>query len=199
MIRSCYGLVVRDTENDNVRLVHHTVQQYLVSAQGKLSDIGYEGFEESTALTAKGYFWPELYKFRCDPKSADVLAGTLCIIYLCFSDFSTAVSRIRDDRKIDLAVAFKDRGPVSIPAALGLGRYFGSLPYRFFGSRNNFKMPDIDYLKYCNVGPQDRRPSPDFRKKFALLEYVIEYWLWHTRWLESFNELRLATQFWDLV
>ena len=199
MIKSCHGLVVRDTENDNVRLAHHTVQQYLVSAQGKLSDTGYEGFEESTAPTARGHFWPELYKFRCDPKSAEVLAGTLCMTYLCFSDFGTAVSRIRDDRKIDLAAAFKDRGPVSIPAALGLGRHFGSLPYRFFGSTNNFKMPDIDYAKYLHVAPRDLRPSPDFRKKFALLEYVIEYWPWHTRWLKSSNELRLATQFWDLV
>ena len=199
MIKSCHGLVVRDTENDNVRLAHHTVQQYLVSAQGRPPDTGFEGFEESSAPTARGHFWPELYKFRCDPKSAEVLAGTLCITYLCFSDFSTAVSRIRDDKKIDLAAAFKDRGPVSIPAALGLGKHFGSLPYMFFGSRNNFKMPDIDYSKYCNVGPQDRRPSPDFRKKFALLEYVIEYWPWHTRWLESSNESGLVTQFWDLV
>ena len=199
MIKSCYGLVVRDTENNNVRLAHHTVQQYLVSGQGKLPDTGFEGFEESTAPTARGHFWPELYKFRCDPKSAEVLAGNLCIAYLCFSDFSTTVSRIRGDRKIDLAAAFKDRGPVSIPAALGLGKHFGSLPYMFFGNRNNFKMPDIDYSKYLNVSPRDLRPSPDFRKKFALLEYVIEHWPWHIRWLEPSSELRLTTRFWDLV
>ena len=199
MIKSCHGLVVRDTEYDNVRLAHHTVQQYLISTQGKLPDTGSGGFEESTAPTAKVHFWPELYKFRCDPESAEVLAGTLCITYLCFSDFSTAVSRIRDDRKIDLAAAFKDRGPVSIPAALGLGKRFGSLPYMFFGSRNMFKMPDIDYSKYLDVGPRDRRPSPDFRKKFALLEYIVEYWPCHTRWLESSSESRLATQFWDLA
>ena len=199
MIKSCHGLVVRDTENDNVRLAHHTVQQYLVFAQGRLQDTGSEGFEESTAATAIVHFWPELHRFRCDPRSAEVLAGTLCMTYLCFSDFSTAVSRIGDDKKIDLAAAFKDRGPVSIPAALGLGKGFGSLPYKFFGSRNNFKMPDIDYSKYYHVGPRDRRPSPDFRKKFALLEYVIEFWPWHTRWLESSIERRLTKQFWDLA
>ena len=199
MIKSCHGLVVRETGNDNVRLAHHTVQQYLVSAQGRLSDTGLEGFEESTAPTAEVHFWPELHKFRCDPKSAEVLAGTLCITYLCFSDFSTAVSRIQDDRKIDIAAAFKDRGPVSIPAALGLGKHFGSLPYKFFGSRNNFKVPVIDYSKYLDIGLQDRRPSADFKKKFALLEYIIEYWPWHTRWLGSSSESRLATQFWDLA
>ena len=199
MIKSCHGLVVRDTENNNVRLAHHTVQQYLVSDQGQLPNTGSEGFKESTAPAVRGHFWPELYKFRRDPKRAEVLAGTLCITYLCFSDFSTAVSRIRDDRKIDLAAAFNDRGPVSIPAALGLGKHFGSLPYIFFGSRNNFKMPDIDYSKYFNVSPRDRRPSPDFRKKFALLEYVIDHWPWHTRWLELSSDSRLTSQFWDLV
>ena len=199
MIKSCHGLVVRDTENNNVRLAHHTVQQYLVSGQGKLPNTGSEGFEESTASTARGHFWPELYRFRCDPKSAEVMAGSLCITYLCFSDFSTAVKRIRDEGKVDLAAAFKDRGPVSIPAALGLGKYFGSLPYMFFGSRNNFKMPDIDYSKYFNISPRNRRPSPDFRKKFALLEYVIEHWPWHTHWLESSSDSRLTSQFWDLV
>ena len=199
MIKSCHGLVVRDTENDNVRLAHHTVQQYLVSAPGKLQDTPSESFEEPIAPTVRVHFWPELYDLRCDPGSAGVLAGTLCMTYLCFSDFSTAVSRVRDDRKIDLAAAFKDRGPVSIPAALGLGKHFGSLPYMFFGSRNNFKMPDIDYSKYLDVGPRDRRPSPDFRKKFALLEYVIEYWPWHTGWLEPSSEPRLTSQFWDLI
>ena len=199
MIRSCHGLVVRDTEYDNVRLAHHTVQQYLVSAPGRLPDTNtrLEAFQESMAPTTGLSFWPELDRLRCDPNSAEVLAGTLCLTYLCFSDFSTAVSRIRDDRKIDLSAAFKDRGPFSIPAALGLGKHFGSLPYRFFGNRNNFKMPDIDYSKYLDVGPRDRRPSPDFQKKFALLEYVIDYWPWHTRWLES--DSGQATQFWDLV
>ena len=199
MIKSCHGLVVRDTENDNVRLAHHTVQQYLVSAPERLQDTGSEGFEEPTIPTVRFQFWPELYDLRCDPGSARVLAGTLCMTYLCFSDFSTAVSRVPDDRKIALAAAFKDRGPVTIPPALGLGKRFGSLPYMFFGSRNNFKMPDIDYSKYLDVGPRDRRPSPDFRKKSALLEYVIEYWPSHTLWLESSLEPRLTSQFWDLV
>ena len=200
MIKSCHGLVVRDKENDNVRLAHHTVQQYLVSAQGGLHNTGSEGFEESTAPTARVHFWPELHRFRCDPKAAEVLAGTLCMTYLCFSDFSTAVSRIRDDRKIDLGAAFKDRGLVSIPAALGLGKHLGNLPYMYFGARNKFKMPDIDYLKYLDVGPRDRRPSPDFRKKFALLEYVIEYWPWHTMGLPRERRHWYHTkQFWDLV
>ena len=103
------------------------------------------------------------------------MAGMICVTYLCFCDFSTAVSCIQDGKQFDLMAALKGRGPVSIPAALGHGNHLQSLPYKFFGSHNNFKMPDIDYSKYLNIKPWDRRPSPDFRKKFALLEYVIEY------------------------
>ena len=184
LIKSCHGLVVRDIENGIVRLAHHTVQQYLVS---------------SPEITASVDFWPELYKLRCDAKRAEASAGRLCATYLCFSDFGTAVSRIQDDKKIDLTAAFKDRGFVSIPGALGLGKHLYSLPYKFFGGHKNFKMPDIDYSKYLNLELLDRRPSPAFRQKFALLEYVIEYWPWHTRWLQWSNEPGLALRFWDLV
>ena len=196
LIKSCHGLVVRDIENGIVRLAHHTVQQYLVSSQ---EIIPYPGIEESEEFTARADFWPELYKLRCDPKRAEAIAGRLCATYLCFSDFGTAVSRIQDDKKIDLTAAFKDRGFVSIPGALGLGKHLHSLPYKFFGGHKNFKMPDIDYSKYLNLKLLDRRPSPAFRQKFALLEYVIEYWPWHTRWLQWSGEPGLALRFWDLV
>ena len=196
LIKSCHGLVVRDIENGIVRLAHHTVQQYLMSPEESLPATG---LGDSDEFGARVHFWPELYKFRCDSKAAEVMAGRLCVTYLCFSDFGTAVNRIQDDKKIDLAAAFKDRGPVSIPATLGLGKNLHRLPYKFFGSHHNFKMPDIDYSKYLNIKQRDRRLSPDFRNKFALLEYVIEYWPWHTRWLQWSSEPGLARQFWDLV
>ncbi len=193
MIKSCHGLVVRDTENQHVRLAHHTIRQYLTSPRESLfpADLG--------ETTPKGHYWPELYNFICDSKGAEVMAGKLCATYLCFSDFETALSRIQDERKLDLAAAFKDRGPISIPAALGLRNHLHTLPYKFLGSNNNFKMPDIDYSKYLNVRPRDRRPSPDFRNKFALLEYVIEYWPWHTRWLQWDSEVTPSTRFRHLV
>lgn len=198
MIKSCHGLVVRDVENDveYVRLAHHTVQQYLVAPQDMLSATTFYDFEQ---LTLGVQFWPELYKFRCNYKDAEILAGKLCVTYLRFSDFGTAMGRIQDDKKFDLTAAFKDRGSVSIPAALGLGKHLQKLPYNFFGSSNNFKMPDIDYSKYLNVKPQDRRLPADFRKKFALLDYIIEYWPWHTRWLQWSSEPDYGQRFWDLV
>ena len=60
------------------------------------------------------------------------MAGMISVTYLCFSDFSTAVSRIQDGKQFDLMAAFKGRGPVSISAALGLGNHLQSWPYKCF-------------------------------------------------------------------
>lgn len=196
MIKSCHGLVIRDTENETVRLAHHTVQQYLLTPQDIPPTTASQGFEH---FTEKNHHWPELYRFIRDPAVADVMAGELCATYLCFSDFGTAMSRAQDDKKFDLTAAFRDHGPVTIPAALGLGKHLHSLPYRFFGAHSSFKIPDIDYSKYLNVNFRDRRPSADFRTKFALLEYVIDYWPRHIMSLQQSSEARLKTQFWDLV
>lgn len=196
MIKSCHGLVIRDTENETVRLAHHTVQQYLLTPQDKLPATASQGFGQ---VTEKSHHWPELYQFNSDPTVADVMAGELCATYLCFSDFGTAISRVQDDEKLNLSAAFRDHGPVTIPTALGLGKHLHSLPYRFFGAHSNFKMPDIDYSKYLNVKPRDRRPSADFRTKFALLEYVIEHWPDHIKYLEICSEPELSNRFWDLV
>ena len=196
MIKACHGLVVRDSENEDVRLAHHTVLQYLVPPQETPPNIKSGDFEE---LTKRAHFWPDLYKLRCNPEGAEVMAGKLCVTYLCFSDFKTAVSRTQDDKKFDLTATFQHRGPISIPAALGLDKRLHSVPYKFFGGHNSFKMPEVDYSKYLNVRTRDRRPSPDFRKKFALLEYVIEYWPSHTIGIEWSSEPRLAQKFWHLV
>ena len=196
IIKSCHGLVTRDADDGKIRLAHHTVQQYLVSPRELFPTSDLENFEE---MRARARFWPELEEFRRDTSAAGVMAGRLCATYLCFSDFSTAVSRRQHDQNFNLAAAFRDRGPVSIPAALGLGKQLHSLPYRFFGSQKHIKMPEIDYSKYLSIKPRSQRPHPDFRKKFALLEYVIEYWPSHTRDFPWSSEPNLAQKFWNLV
>lgn len=139
--------MIRDVDDGKVRLAHHTVQQYLISPQASVSSTGFED------VTHRAHFWPELQKLRLDSKSAEVTAGRLCVSYLCFSDFGTAVSCRNDEKKIDLATAFEDRGLISIPAAINLGKHLHSIPYKFFGGQNKFKMPDVDYSKYLNVKP----------------------------------------------
>ena len=173
IIRSCHGLVVRDFHEGQVRLAHHTVKQYLMSPQESVRGTGY---------TPGSHSWPELQSLRCDPGSAEKMAGRLCIIYLSFSDFETSVGF---KKRIDLTAAFKDRGPVSIPTALGLGKYLHKIPYKFFGSEKHFKLPDIDYSKYLIFDSRCQRLSTEIKSKYALLEYVIEYWGWHTRWVSE--------------
>lgn len=193
LIRSCHGLVVRDVESGRVHLAHHTVQQYLISPQESALAAS---FADSMP---RAPFFAELSRFSHDPHDAERMAASLCVTYLCFSDFERAVSRKVDEKQFNVAAAFKDRGPVSIPAALGLGKYLGRLPYTFFGSRNNIKMPDIDYSKYLKVRPKDRGPSPHFKGKYALLEYVIEYWPWHTHSVQWPKKSRSFQQCSNLV
>ena len=169
IIRSCHGLVVRDSDDGQVRQAHHTVKQYLVTPQESA---------RGTSSTPGAHIWPELQNLRCDPGSAERMAGRLCIIYLSFSDFETNVGF---KKRIDLTAAFKDRGPVSIPTALGLGKYLHKIPYKFFGSEKHFKMPDIDYSKYLIINSRDQRLPTEIKNKFSLLEYVVEHWGWHTR------------------
>ena len=193
IIRSCHGLVVRDSDSGRVRLAHHTVQQYLVSPQESVSGT------DSTEFTTGAHLWSELQNLRRDHGSAEKMAGWLCIIYLSFSDFGTVVGSTYGRKKIDLAPAFKDRGPLSIPTALGLGKYLRRIPYKFFGCENRIKVPEIDYSKYLYISPKYPQPSGEFQSKFALLEYVIKYWEWHTRWVQWPSKSEGSAQFWQLI
>ena len=179
IIRSCHGLVVRDSDGGQVRLAHHTVHQYLVSTHESVKGT------DSDKPTTGACSWPELQSFRCDNSSAEKMAGLMCMTYLSFSDFETSVGF---KKRVDLTAAFKDRGPVSIPTALGLGKHLHRIPYKFFGSEKHFKPPDIDYSKYLIIDSRDQRLSTEYTSKFALLEYVIEHWGWHTRWISSKSE-----------
>ena len=179
IITSCYGLVLRDFDNGHVRLAHHTVHQYLVSPHESV-----RGTNPDKPTTG-AYSWPELQSFRCDHSNAERMAALLCAVYLSFSDFETSVGF---KKRVDLTAAFKDRGPVSIPAALGLGKHLHRIPYKFFGSEKHFKLPDIDYSKYLLIDSRNQRLPPEYKSKFALLEYVIEHWGWHTRCISSKSE-----------
>ena len=179
IIRSCLGLVLRDSDDGHVRLAHHTVHQYLVSPHESV-----RGTNPDDPTTG-AHSWPELQSFRCDHSSAEKMARLLCLTYLSFSDFETSVGF---KKRVDLMAAFKDRGPVSIPTALGLGKHLYRIPYKFFGSEKHFKLPDIDYSKYLITNSRNQRLPPEYKSKFALLEYVIEHWGWHTRWVSSKSE-----------
>ena len=179
IIRSCLGLVVRDSDDGHVRLAHHTVHQYLVSPHESVRGTN---FGEPTT---GAHSWPELQSFRSDHSIAEKLAGMMCMTYLSFSDFETSVGF---KKRVDLTAAFKDRGPVSIPTALGLGKHLYRIPYKFFGSEKHFKPPEIDYSKYLIMDSKNQRLSTEYKNKFALLEYVIEHWGWHTRWISSKSE-----------
>lgn len=197
IIRSCLGVVVRDVEDAKVQFAHHTVQQFLLSSgltPEEEWDNGSYNYIFAQQQAARTQFTIE---------HAEELAGEVCAAYLCFSDFESAVAVIEDKKSPDLLGVFRGRGPISIPTALGLGTPLHSLPYQFLGSENDIKMPKIDYSKYLNPRAKKQQPVPTWSKKYALLEYVIEHWQWHTRWFwspeTSSRALNLNSRFWNLV
>ena len=88
---------------------------------------------------------------------------------------------------------------MAIPTALGLGAPLQRLPYRFLRVRDDIKLPKVDFSKYLNSKAQHNRTPPSLAKKFALLEYVVEYWPWHSRWLPQTPAGSFEERFWDLL
>ena len=132
--------------------------------------------------------------FRVVPRSeAEAFVGQICITYLCFSDFETQIIRRAPSVKHGPLDIDRVGGPIKIPSALGIGKAVTEIPYRFSGGKPT-KTPAINYSKHLTPITRPRPQSPsDIMKKYRLLNYVVEYWIEHTK------ELELGRKFWHLV
>ena len=172
MIETCRGLLVRDKEDGTVRFAHHTVQQYLLTApsikiQQQLQGTLFRRFE------------------------AEAFVGQVCITYLCFSDFETQIARRIPSVQHEHLDISRIGGPVSIPTALGVGKAVTEIPYRFFGGKPSKVPLSIDYSKYLTPITRTRPQVPsDLVEKYRLLNYVVEYWMEHTKELELDKKFR---------
>ena len=187
MVSLCLGLVVREDQR-NVRFAHHTVQQFLL-------------LDKNNGTTTSSVKEP-IRDFQFTLEEAEEMAAEICAIYLCFSDFQTAVAILDvSEKRLDLTKTFQSRGPVSIAAMLGLGAPFHRLSHIFLGSRGISRMPHIDYGRYFNIKVQKLGPPVSLAKTYALLEYVMNQWHWHTRWLQPSldSSADFRGRFWDLV
>lgn len=166
MIETCRGLLVRDKEDGTVRFAHHTVQQYLlatpmIKSRQQLHGLPFRHFE------------------------AEAFVGQVCITYLCFSDFETQIARRTPGVQHEHLEISRIGGPVSIPTALGVGKAVTEIPYRFFGGKPSKVPLSIDYSKYLTPITRTRPQVPsDLVEKYRLLNYVVEYWMEHTKELE---------------
>ena len=178
MIETCRGLLVRDKEDGTVRFAHHTVQQYLLTAP---------------SIKSRQHF--HVPPFRVSPPSeAEAFVGQICITYLCFSDFETQIIRRAPTVQHGPLDIDKFGGPIRIPNALGIGKAVTEIPYRFSGGKPTKARLAINFSRHL---PRITRPQPqvpsDIMKKYRLLNYVVEYWIEHTK------ELELGRKFRDLV
>ena len=159
MITTCKGLLVRD-EDMTVRFAHHTVQQYLLSAPAVVT-------QEKTRFRVSSL--PE----------AEGSVGQLCLTYLCFSDFETQIALRPQNVKLESLGVLKAGGPANIPTVLGFGKSLLDIPYRLLGGKPNTAPLKIDYSKYLTPN-KSGAPSP-LTEKYRLLEYIVEYWIDHTK------------------
>ena len=165
LIRSCGALVCIDEDDQTVRFAHHTVLQFLLSPGKILS-----------------------YHFSLAEANRHV--GEMCVIYLCFSDFETAVTRRLPDQSIGDAPVFHPGGVAGIPSSLGIGRLMSNVVRFFHAGKSDSQMDrvDIDYEQYMGLSQKPMEPVvPALAKKYLLLEYVVANWDWHTKWLEESN------------
>ena len=162
MITTCRGLLVRD-EDRTVRFAHHTVQQYLLSAPIIVT-------QEKTPFRVSSL--PE----------AEGFVGQLCLTYLSFSDFETQIALRPQSVKFESLGVLKAGGPAKIPTILGIGKSLLDIPYRMLGGQPNTAPLEIEYSKYLTPykSAQPQAPSA-LMEKHRLLEYIVEYWMDHTK------------------
>ena len=167
LIRSFGALVCVDMEDRTIRFVHHTVLQFLFST------------EEITPI------------FHFSQAQAHCFVGDMCVVYLSFSDFETSLTHRPPERKVQDAAIFQAGAMSTIPRVLGIGRSLFYAAYRFYGGKQETAGPTIDHDRLLNTGHKPMKPiepvSSMLATKYRLLDYVVSYWDYHTKWLEGKN------------
>ena len=102
-------------------------------------------------------------------------AADLCITYLNFGDFETAITPRTHDTHFAHSGILGPGGP----GAISVGKPVFNAIYRVMGGRTRPVALDIDYAKYLNLRP---KPVSSLQQgKYALLGYILENWPWHSR------------------
>ncbi|RFU34097.1 hypothetical protein B7463_g2206, partial [Scytalidium lignicola] len=155
LIRASGNLLVIDDEDRSVQLAHYTVQQFLLV--DALNQISLSSFT---------------YHFTRE--EAERYVGEICVIYLCFSDFETQITRYINRTTTHMEVIEKAllnsdsivQGGFIVSAVSALSN--------FLRSRDKYQPSNIDYARHLPYAPRGLRP------KYELLGYVVNEWLHHT-------------------
>lgn len=170
MMEACRGLVVRDDTDNTVRLAHYTVHQYLYSD---------EIVQDHSFLlnNEKDYL------------------GQMCITYLCFSDFETQIVPQPPIQALNDHGILRSGGPAWIPSVLGVKVYMFNSVYKLLRGNPALPTPTVDWIRHLNPSAIERRKIPaDYVDNYALLQYVVDYWMYHTKGFEDLHGERKAVQ-----
>ncbi|KAL8770537.1 MAG: hypothetical protein Q9209_003793 [Squamulea sp. 1 TL-2023] len=165
MVEACKGLVIWDRDAGIVRFAHHTVRQFL------LSDA--VGMREGN--------------LKCTQQEADIHVGKMCLTYLFFSDFDTQIQVRSSQSQAQRFLDTPQAGPANwIPQMLGVPTSMLELPFRFLGLGSSLSAPNIDYAKFLKPTTEAKVPTPsqELGNKYRLLQYIIDHWVFHTKWIE---------------
>ena len=165
LIRSFGALVCVDIEDRTIRFVHHTVLQFLFSTEG-ISPI-----------------------FHFSKAQAHCFVGEMCVVYLSFSDFERSLTHRQPERKVQDAAIFQAGAMSIIPDVLGVARPFFRVANWFYGGKQATTGPAVDHASLLKMRRKAMKPlepvSSMLASKYRLLDYVITYWDYHTKWLEE--------------
>ncbi|KAF2825246.1 hypothetical protein CC86DRAFT_407469 [Ophiobolus disseminans] len=153
LIADCGNLVVYNAEDNTVSFAHHTVQQYL-----------------STTLNDRHL---SLLSAKYDRRSIDEHIGAICLTYLCYSDFETQLVKVPEQMNIqrETAEELLWRGVPFAPR----------IRQAMTWARSAKKTPPSSQDRRIHLTlPAYVRPSSSWTRKFCLLEYVVDNWVFHT-------------------
>ena len=152
VLRSCGNLVTFDEQDQSVRLVHHTVQQHL------LSDTSEDALKHLHFNEAEG----------------NIHAGKICITYLLFSDFETQLVNMPPELDI---IRVQEALISEMPHALDLGTLFITAWKTFRKLKGSTRTPNINASA---MFPKRNPPSCTLQQKYLFLDYTINHWTSHT-------------------
>lgn len=151
LVSDCNNLVILDENDDTVVFAHHTVEQFLFSTQ-----------ECATELS-------ELM----DLTSCDSEVGDICLAYLNFSDFETQVAKVPAQIYVEAPLAEE-----IVWSSVLFGGHIRDVLARSSLWRSKPETRKVTPFKYA--APVTSSPTETLRRKYTLLEYIIQHWVFHT-------------------
>lgn len=110
----------------------------------------------------------------------DVRIGKICLTYLGFSDFETQVIPFRKNQDLFGAQSSRQAGFPLIPQVLGFSNGVYDFILGLYNWNNRRSIPDVKYAEIMRR--YGKRPLPEsLTRKYCLLDYVIENWIWHAK------------------